>query len=138
MWWTPTQQQGAAAPPTPTHPHTHPHTHPPTHPHTHRHAASTQAHLGAKVDGKLTMPNMPDLLTGPPDDPEAVKLALPDNASVPQPQLPGLDLSAGIAAAVPGARARVLCICMCMCVCVCACVHGCVCMDGWPRWAGER
>eukprot|EP00882_Tetradesmus_deserticola_P006882 GHRQ01007249.1.p1 GENE.GHRQ01007249.1~~GHRQ01007249.1.p1 ORF type:complete len:423 (+),score=169.00 GHRQ01007249.1:147-1415(+) len=63
---------------------------------------STQAHLGAKVDGKLTMPNMPDLLTGPRDDPEGVTLALPDNASVPLPQLPGLDLSRGVAAAVEG------------------------------------
>lgn len=63
---------------------------------------STQAHLGAKVDGKLTMPNMPDLLTGPADDPGGVSLALPDNASVPLPQLPGLDLTRGVAAAVEG------------------------------------
>lgn len=65
--------------------------------------ARTQAHLGAKVDGKLTMPNMPDLLTGPPDHPDSVVLALPDNGSVPPPNLPGVDLSRGVAAAVEGA-----------------------------------
>jgi hypothetical protein len=54
------------------------------------------------VDGKLTMPNMPDLLTGPRDDPDAVQLALPDNDSVPPPALPGLDARRGIAAAVAG------------------------------------
>lgn len=63
-----------------------------------------QAHLGAKVDGKLTMPNMPDLLTGPADDPDGVTLALPDNSSVPSPEVPGLDLSRGVAAAVEGRR----------------------------------
>lgn len=61
-----------------------------------------QAHLGPKVEGKLTMPNMPDLLTGPMDDPESVTLALPDNSSVPLPALPGVDLSHGVAAVVPG------------------------------------
>jgi hypothetical protein len=49
------------------------------------------------------MPNMPDLLTGQPDDPDGVTLALPDNSSVPLPQLPGVDLSRGVAAAVEGA-----------------------------------
>eukprot|EP00878_Enallax_costatus_P013328 GHUV01013934.1.p1 GENE.GHUV01013934.1~~GHUV01013934.1.p1 ORF type:complete len:645 (+),score=183.34 GHUV01013934.1:126-2060(+) len=63
---------------------------------------STQAHLGAKVDGKLTMPNMPDLLTGPADDPDGVTLALPDNSSVQPPEVPGLDLSRGVAAVVEG------------------------------------
>eukprot|EP00879_Flechtneria_rotunda_P012691 GHRR01013252.1.p1 GENE.GHRR01013252.1~~GHRR01013252.1.p1 ORF type:complete len:386 (+),score=138.11 GHRR01013252.1:137-1294(+) len=63
---------------------------------------ATQAHVGAKVDGKLTMPNMPDLLTGPTDDPDGVTLALPDNSSVPPPEVPGLDLSRGVAAAVEG------------------------------------
>lgn len=48
------------------------------------------------------MPNMPDLLTGPVDDPDGVTLALPDNSSVPPPEVPGLDLSRGIAAAVEG------------------------------------
>jgi hypothetical protein len=48
------------------------------------------------------MPNMPDLLTGPPDDPDSVTLALPDNSSVPPPSMPGVDLSRGVAAAVPG------------------------------------
>lgn len=65
---------------------------------------SPQAHLGAKVDGKLTMPNMPDLLTGPMDDPDSVTLALPDNSSVPLPLLPGVDLTHGVAAVVPGAK----------------------------------
>jgi hypothetical protein len=68
-----------------------------------------QAHLGAKVDGKLTMPNMPDLLTGPADDPDGVTLALPDNSSVPLPQLPGMDLSRGVAAAVEGGLWEVNC-----------------------------
>jgi hypothetical protein len=63
-----------------------------------------QALLGPKVDGKLTMPNMPDLLTGPPDDPDSITLALPDNSSVLPPSMPGLDLSRGVAAAVPGER----------------------------------
>eukprot|EP00775_Hariotina_reticulata_P011312 gene11312-11462_t len=63
---------------------------------------ATQAHLGAKVDGKLTMPNMPDLLTGPADDPDGVMLSLPDNSSVPPPAISGLDLSRGVAAAVEG------------------------------------
>jgi hypothetical protein len=45
---------------------------------------------------------MPDLLTGPPDDPESVTLALPDNSSVPLPPLPGVDVSQGVAAVVPG------------------------------------
>lgn len=49
------------------------------------------------------MPNMPDLLTGPPEDPESVSLALPDNSSVPLPQLAqGVDLTQGVAAVVPG------------------------------------
>eukprot|EP00878_Enallax_costatus_P025565 GHUV01027364.1.p3 GENE.GHUV01027364.1~~GHUV01027364.1.p3 ORF type:complete len:105 (-),score=33.18 GHUV01027364.1:850-1164(-) len=61
-----------------------------------------KAHLGAKVDGKLTMPNMPDLLTGPADDPDGVTLALPDNSSVQPPEVPGLDLSRGVAAVVEG------------------------------------
>jgi hypothetical protein len=65
-----------------------------------------QAHLGAKVDGKLTMPNMPDLLTGPMDDPDSVTLALPDNSSVPLPSLPGVDLTHGVAAVVPGERSH--------------------------------
>lgn len=55
------------------------------------------------MDGKLTMPSMPDLLTGPADEPDGVQLELPDNASVPPPLLPGVDLSKGIAAAVEGA-----------------------------------
>jgi hypothetical protein len=71
-----------------------------------------QAHLGAKVDGKLTMPNMPDLLTGPADDPDGVTLALPDNSSVPLPQLPGMDLSRGVAAAVEGALWGSVLLCM--------------------------
>lgn len=48
------------------------------------------------------MPNMPDLLTGPPDDPDSVLLALPDNSSVPPPHIPGVDLQRGVAAVVPG------------------------------------
>jgi hypothetical protein len=51
------------------------------------------------------MPNMPDLLTGPPEDPQSVTLALPDNSSVPLPALPGVDVSQGVAAVVPGTAA---------------------------------
>lgn len=48
------------------------------------------------------MPNMPDLLTGPADDPDGVTLALPDNSSVPPPSVPGLDFARGVAAVVEG------------------------------------
>jgi hypothetical protein len=48
------------------------------------------------------MPNMPDLLTGPVNDPDGVLLSLPDNSSVPPPVVPELDLTGGVAAAVEG------------------------------------
>lgn len=64
---------------------------------------ATQAHCGLKSDGKLMMPGMPDLLAGT-SGPEGdgVELLLPDNTTIPPPEVPGLELSKGIVNAVAG------------------------------------
>lgn len=67
---------------------------------------STQAHCGAKVEGSLVVPAMPDLLSGPEGHEEGPELQLPDNTSVPALQLTGVDVSQGLAAAVPGEWCR--------------------------------
>ena len=63
---------------------------------------ATQAHCGIKLEGKLMLPGMPDLLAGPSGDTEGVDLQLPDNSTVPLPEVAGLDMSKGIANAVAG------------------------------------
>lgn len=65
-----------------------------------------QAHCTAAADGQYLAPSLPSLYS-------PLKAVLPDNSSIPQPALPGIDSSTSLATAVPGMHRTHSGVCTC-------------------------